>query len=322
MSRRAAVLALASVLTAVPGVAAASTVTADPVTRVAVFTGGAGPNDVSMSTREFLGDGAPRPFPTGPSLWFVDGAQELEAGTGCLAGFPVWCQAFHAEVNLGKGADRFGFGGAFSDGQIDVNGGDGHDRIQVNGNDNTATGGAGADWLVVGGNIIGHGYGDGGDDDIRSIASSTTILSGGTGDDLVYGERQHNQLSGDAGNDDLILTGNGGTLTGGRGRDVLLVRSARATAVTLSGGPGRDVIVGGVSADSVSADRGDDLVDVRDGNPDTVDCGPGDDTVYADADDVVADNCENWHAGAMPESARVDAALVRLAGAFGVTLDE
>ena len=37
---------------------------------------------------------------------------------------------------------------------------------------------------------------------------------------------------------------------------------------------------------------GNDTVDVRDGEPDTVDCGWGQDIVYADAVDTVAPDCE------------------------------
>jgi len=324
MGRLRAVLALASVLCAVPGVAAASTVTADPVTRQAVFTGGAGPNDVTMSSR-----GVGAPFEGGPALWFIDAAQELNAGAGCVAGVPVWCQAFHAQVDLDGGDDRFG--PAFSDGEITVNGGTGEDHIQVNGNDNTVSGGSGADWLRVGGNIVGYGYGDSGDDNIRSAASSSTVLSGGSGDDLVYGERRRNWLSGDTGDDALILGGqlSSGTVTGRSGDDVMLVvDSIRLGAlVTFSGGNGGDLIVGQRGGtDAVSGDGGDDVVDVSGDadqeylEPDTVDCGAGNDTVYADAEDVIADDCENLLDGPMPPSERVDAALARLADAFGVTI--
>ncbi|MGE3286332.1 MAG: hypothetical protein AB7J32_09545, partial [Pseudonocardia sp.] len=51
----------------------------------------------------------------------------------------------------------------------------------------------------------------------------------------------------------------------------------------ISGGPGRDGVRGGA---------GDDVIDVKDGEIDLVDCGPGRDEVVADLLDVVA-NCEN-----------------------------
>jgi hypothetical protein len=47
---------------------------------------------------------------------------------------------------------------------------------------------------------------------------------------------------------------------------------------------------------------GNDTIDVRDGEQDSVQCGPGDDTVTADAIDTVADDCEHvargWAAAA------------------------
>jgi Ca2+-binding RTX toxin-like protein len=322
MRRPATVLALACALVTVPGVAAASTVTADPATRDAVFSGGGGANDVTMSTRGTPFGSVP-PF-DGVRLWFIDAAQPLRAGVGCVAGLPVWCRAFDATVNLGGGNDRFG--PAFSDGYVTVTGGSGQDHIDVNGNDDTASGGSGDDWLRVGGNLSGYGNGDSGDDDIRSFASSSTFLSGGSGDDLVYGDRFHNQLSGDSGNDDLILGGQmlSGSATGGSGGDVMVVLddSPFSATVTLSGGAGGDVIVGQRGGtDTVSGESGIDVIDVSGdaGEADTVECGSGRDTVYADADDVVVGDCETVLSGPMPANGRVEAALARLADAFGVT---
>jgi hypothetical protein len=322
------VVALATVVCcAAPGVAAASSVTVDPATREATFAGGLRANDVAMTDRAGHG-----PFGSGPVLQFTDAAQALRGGAGCIAEVQVWCQALDAQVNLEGGNDRFD---GFSDGALKVNGGAGDDHVSVNGNSNTVSGGAGADWLHVGGNIVGHGYGDGGDDDIASFASASTQLSGGGGNDLVYGDRwNHNDVAGDAGNDDVLLGGavSDGTLSGGIGDDVMLVGAVTSfgASVTLSGGGGADIIAGqrgGV--DSVSGDGGNDVVDVSGDartpddflGPDNVACGAGHDTVYADADDAVAADCETRLEGPMPANARVDTALERLSDAFGVTLD-
>jgi hypothetical protein len=92
---------------------------------------------------------------------------------------------------------------------------------------------------------------------------------------------------------------------------------------TLTGGGGADTIVGGPRAlDAVSGGSGDDTIDVSgdertDPRPDTVDCGEGRDTAYADDTDVIAKNCEIRHAGPMATSAAVQQALARLAEAFG-----
>ena len=65
---------------------------------------------------------------------------------------------------------------------------------------------------------------------------------------------------------------------------------------TLTGGPGRDTIFGDSTADTCNflACRlpfGNDIIDARDGEQDTIDCGIGEDRATVDAIDVVA-NCE------------------------------
>jgi hypothetical protein len=61
---------------------------------------------------------------------------------------------------------------------------------------------------------------------------------------------------------------------------------------TLSGGGGADVIDGGTGADTISSDAGDDVILARDGEVDQIACGDGVDSVVADAQDVVAADCE------------------------------
>jgi hypothetical protein len=73
-------------------------------------------------------------------------------------------------------------------------------------------------------------------------------------------------------------------LIGGYGADIL------------GGGPGADTIAGGPGSDAVSGEAGDDAIDVRDGEPDSVDCGDGVDWVLADQTDppdlITAFGCE------------------------------
>ena len=104
-------------------------------------------------------------------------------------------------------------------------------------------------------------------------------------------------LAGPGGNDTLVATdASGDSVDGGPGDD------------TLSGGFGDDTIVGGPGHDHVAGDRearcnelhcdfmdgfGNDTIDVRDGEVDDVQCGPGTDTVRADPVDRVADDCEH-----------------------------
>jgi Ca2+-binding RTX toxin-like protein len=60
---------------------------------------------------------------------------------------------------------------------------------------------------------------------------------------------------------------------------------------TIDGGAGDDMISGGGGGDCLSGEEGDDVIDARDGGADEVACGPGDDTVLADPQDVVS-GCE------------------------------
>jgi Ca2+-binding RTX toxin-like protein len=108
------------------------------------------------------------------------------------------------------------------------------------------------------------------------------------------------------GGDDAITAGDahGDVVTGGAGND------------TLTAGFGNDTITGGPGKDIVNADRpgrcnelhcdlpggalGDDTIDVRDGEVDTVGCGIGNDKVVADAGDSVAPDCEVVERGTGP----------------------
>ena len=113
-------------------------------------------------------------------------------------------------------------------------------------------------------------------------------------------------------------TGPPGTLRGNGGDDVLIAGDANADAVDggagndlVEGGFGDDRLVGGAGRDTVNGDRksrcneyscdlivaGSDTIEVRDGEVDSVTCGPGVDRVLADAADVVAADCENVERG-------------------------
>ena len=109
------------------------------------------------------------------------------------------------------------------------------------------------------------------------------------------------------------LEGRGGDdrLRGGDGADRL---DGGAGADSLDAGFGDDVIVGGPGRDTISADLaggdcgpmwckypyGNDTVEARDGEVDSITCGAGADTVNADAADVVAPDCETVVRGGSP----------------------
>ena len=142
--------------------------------------------------------------------------------------------------------------------------------------------------------------------------------SGAEGDDIRGVERIHENIPGvyvgtDApeefvvrqitspttmrgnGGNDILKTGDGAdTIDGGAGDDEI---DAGFSDDTIVGGPGRDRI----SADTAGGDcgplwckypYGNDTVDARDGEVDSISCGFGTDTVLADTIDVVAKDCE------------------------------
>jgi Ca2+-binding RTX toxin-like protein len=137
-------------------------------------------------------------------------------------------------------------------------------------------------------------------DDLRSV--ERVILSTGgkvTGSDADEYVKLH-QVG-----DDGELIGNGGAdeLRGGDGSDKV---DGGTGDDKLDGGFGDDTIVGGPGRDRISADlaggdcgplwckipHGDDVVQARDGEADSISCGAGTDRVVADADDTVAPDCE------------------------------
>jgi Ca2+-binding RTX toxin-like protein len=145
-------------------------------------------------------------------------------------------------------------------------------------------------------------------DDVRGVerlilSSAATVVGSEAGEYVKL-----HQVGGDG-----SLTGNGGDdeLRGGDGADKI---DGGAGNDKIDGGYGDDVIVGGPGKDSISADLmsgdcgplwckfpfGNDVVEARDGEIDSITCGAGTDRVVADAGDVVAPDCEQVDRGAAP----------------------
>ncbi len=173
--------------------------------------------------------------------------------------------------------------------------------------------GGGADRVFTTGSRI-EAYGEDGADDLMG-AQGFDILDGGAGDDKLTPAGPGDTVAGGAGvdtarysgyADGVVVTLDGvaddgkptesqnvaadvENVTGGTGADDL---SGNAAANTLRGGEGGDTLQGGGGADALQGEGGNDLIRARDGAADTVDCGPGEDTVIADVADVADADCE------------------------------
>jgi hypothetical protein len=182
----------------------------------------------------------------------------------------------HADELLGTPAGETLTGTAQADA---LYGDGGDDLLQGLGGDDDLDGGPGADTFA----------GGAGQDTVSYAGAGTGVTvtldgranDGAPGEDDRVGKDVEDVYGGDS---DDVLTGDGGpnTLDGGEGND------------TLNGGKGTDGLYGG---------EGDDVLESRDGQVDTVDCGPGDDLVDADAADIVT-GCERKGRGKALPSAR------------------
>jgi Ca2+-binding RTX toxin-like protein len=117
-------------------------------------------------------------------------------------------------------------------------------------------------------------------------------VTGWRGRDVIRGNNASNLFDGKAGSDSLYGRGGDDHLIGDLGADALIGGAGNDTI----GGAGNDTVtvVDTVYGDNpeVPAETGNDTIDVKDGLKDTVDCGPGTDTVFFDEGDFVT-NCEN-----------------------------
>jgi Ca2+-binding RTX toxin-like protein len=163
-------------------------------------------------------------------------------------------------------------------------------------------GGAGNDTLSGGASSDAINGGQG-DDDVTGFEGADNLdgglntdeLSGGDGNDFLHGGSANETFSGGDGTDELSFinaasgvsydldaagTGDIELLTGTNFADILR-GDERPNA--LRGMDGNDVVEGRGGNDMMQGNEGDDSLDVRDGGPDTADCGDGTDTATADA---------------------------------------
>jgi len=223
-----------------------------------------------------------------------------------------------------------------------VEGGDGDDTMLGDGYEKAGTdvidGGAGldsiADWVIPGEDVnprVAISF-DGAANDGRPGENDNLIgiekldasvggsFAGGPGADdffirAAFNDSAPSTVSGGGGPDKLVGHDYMETIDGGPGDDVI---EGGLNDDTLTGGPGRDQILGDSSQNTCNflACRypfGNDTIDARDGEQDSVDCGVGEDKAIVDAIDVVS-GCEQVDAsgpgpGAGPGSGGSDGTL-------------
>jgi hypothetical protein len=222
-------------------------------------------------------------------------------GTGSCATiskyYYVVCDSvlFHKVAELGGGDDIARFA---AQGSVTIDAGSGDDQAYAWGLGVNVTGGAGDDLLI-------------------GSADGTASVHGGSGADRIYAYGAGTDVTGDINDDTIVLYSGAPTADGGAGADTIaMARSAYAG--TISGGDGADLIAAHPATDMYSTGgatydggAGNDTIDVHgDGTAfgdDTVNCGPGNDTVYADPTDTVNSDCENVVLAAAPSGSPVDA---------------
>jgi hypothetical protein len=214
---------------------------------------------------------------------------------------------------LGDGTDHLeGAGGRAENilpSHVIANGGSGEDVLY-----GTAEGGT---WELDGGpdaDSVGLGplLTQSGSTFVKEALPGTYVLKGGEGDDhILTGNIQTPgapppaiaiQADGGPGNDliALIETEGDDHLAGGEGDDSI---QAGPGNDVLEGGPGNDELRGEAGKDTLSGGPGNDQLIASEvglesatktagAEPDTVECGTGTDTVYADATDTVAADCD------------------------------
>ena len=255
---------------------------------------------------------------TGFQVPYIGG--DLVPGPGCVPGPPVTCDVLASwDVTLGPGDDRSkGWGTFILDEAVDA--GPGDDEVYANGQRNAVTTGPGDDVGIINSNARSTLDGNSGDDRLAGSDQGGSIVDGGPGDDIVAGQNiDSNDLTGGPGADTIVSRVRagkrfgGGSADGGTGQDVISVAGDGGLDTyrwTLTGGTGADTIIGSPGTDTVSGGTGNDTIDVSGPGPaDSVSCETGHDVVHADADDVVAADCERVLAGPLDTIGPVGEAL-------------
>src|SRR5918999_1582236 len=154
--------------------------------------------------------------------------------------------------------------------------GDRPTEIFAMGGQDTLLGGGGADrlWGETGGDRL---FGRSGDD-LLDGGSGDDRIEGADGLDTIVGGFGRDRVLGGGGNDNVDAGSAGDRVDGGVGNDLI---HGGGAADTLDGGPGDDEIHNDSGPETILGGEGDDSVHINYGDLiESVDCGPGADTIY------------------------------------------
>ena len=247
----------------------------------------------------------------------TDDNDPLVAGPGCTAaGATVVCAGVtSAVIDAGDMSDRVTAykvddSGAFVFGLSTIpaiiNGGEGNDVLDGTARNDLIDGGPGDDMIdgFAGNDTL---RGGDGNDDLKPNTGTDTLVGGDGIDTATYGRRLTPSYSldgqandGAAGEGDLIGT-DVENIEGSADIDsqtVTMTGDGHANRLTVQAGKG--IITGGEGSDILEGASQDDLINSRDGSPDTVICNGGTDTVLADTLDAISPSCENVQIQAAP----------------------
>ena len=144
-----------------------------------------------------------------------------------------------------------------------------------------------------------------------ALPASTSSVAGGAGNDTIQGQLGRDSLDGGSGSDRLEGSRGNDLLDGETGADRL---EGDAGNDTLRGKSGSDSLFGGTGTDVLTGGDDNDFIDAKEpaGNVselDTIDCGPGFDTLVADLKDgkqaSVAATCEQREISPVGETPHV-----------------
>ena len=289
-----------------------------PATMPVSITGGAGADKLQASGW----DGQPTTLDGGAGNDILEGGTGTDTLIGGDGDDTLDGKAGTDRLDGGAGDDLLNGDGNKAPSPDVIDGGAGYDRIESEWQQSTYNAPPVPLTVTLGGGADDGRPGEG--DDVRNVERVvTTAPSRLVGTDAaehleVFQITSPAELIGAGGNDTLKGADGADKVDGGAGDD------------DLDAGFGDDVIVGGPGRDTIAGDRrggdcgplwckypyGNDTIDARDGEIDSVMCGAGEDSVQADASDVVAPDCEHVARGgaATPgaaQSAALDGAVSR-----------